>query len=173
MNLKAASQKLDVHYQTAYKWVRSGELTAVRIGSRYEISDAAVDQFLAGRTSFMSEGVGHEPAVQLADHPPEDFLDALEVMTSDPIVTVPTVAAFAAEQGAKALGDLCLVAFMNDDGVHVDHAAIGHPEPQRAAFVGAVIGFLGTQPSVGHNIVSAAYFHGAPERVSHISRDVL
>jgi len=45
MNLKAAAHELGVHYQTAYKWVRSGALTAVRIGGRYEISEAAIQQF--------------------------------------------------------------------------------------------------------------------------------
>ena len=33
MNLKEAARRLGVHYQTAYRWVRSGELVAVRIGS--------------------------------------------------------------------------------------------------------------------------------------------
>ena len=37
MNLKTAASKLSVHYQTAYKLVRSGSLAAVKIGGTYEI----------------------------------------------------------------------------------------------------------------------------------------
>jgi excisionase family DNA binding protein/PAS domain S-box-containing protein len=173
VNLKAASQRLGAHYQTAYKWVRSGELTAVRVGSRYEVSAAAVHQFNAARASFTADRLGHEPAAPVGDVPPEDFLEALEVMASDPVVTIPSAAAFAARQGAEVLGDLCLIVFMNDDGVHVEHAAIGHAEPHRAAFVGAVIGLLGPQPNIGNNIVSTAYLRGAPLRASHVSQDVL
>ena len=41
MNLKTAALRLGVHYQTAYRWVRSGQLVAVKVGAGYEISDAA------------------------------------------------------------------------------------------------------------------------------------
>ena len=41
MNLKTAARRLGVHYQTAYRWVRSGQLVAVKVGAGYEISDAA------------------------------------------------------------------------------------------------------------------------------------
>ena len=38
MNLKTAALRLGVHYQTAYRWVRSGQLVAVKVGAGYEIS---------------------------------------------------------------------------------------------------------------------------------------
>ena len=51
MNLKTAARRLGVHYQTAYRWVRSGQLVAVKVGSGYEISEAALDRFLARRAA--------------------------------------------------------------------------------------------------------------------------
>ena len=60
MNLKEAARRLGVHYQTAYRWVRSGELVAVRIGSRYEISDAAIGRFRARRTALTAAHVESE-----------------------------------------------------------------------------------------------------------------
>ena len=47
MNLKTAAKRLGVHYQTAYRYVRSGQLVAVRVGTGYEVSEAAVDMLVA------------------------------------------------------------------------------------------------------------------------------
>ena len=47
MNLKTAARRIGVHYQTAYRWVRSGELVAVKVGAGYEISEAALERFQA------------------------------------------------------------------------------------------------------------------------------
>lgn len=69
MNLKQAAQRLAVHYQTAYRWVRSGELTAVKIGNRYEVSEAAIQQFLSRRADLIldpadgRDHAGPEPVV--------------------------------------------------------------------------------------------------------------
>ena len=52
MNLKQAAQYLGVHYQTAYKLVRSGRLAAVCVGARYEISEAAIERYLAERRAM-------------------------------------------------------------------------------------------------------------------------
>jgi len=50
MNLKQAASRLDVHYQTAHRWVRNGRLAAVRLGSRYEISEQAVRMCASSRS---------------------------------------------------------------------------------------------------------------------------
>ena len=52
MNLKTAARQLGVHYQTAYRWVRSGQLVAVKVGAGYEISDAALSRFQAQRAAM-------------------------------------------------------------------------------------------------------------------------
>ncbi len=51
VNLKTAALRLGVHYQTAYRWVRSGQLVAVKVGAGYEISDAAVERLQAQRAA--------------------------------------------------------------------------------------------------------------------------
>jgi excisionase family DNA binding protein len=49
IDLAAAAEQLGVHYQTAYRWVRSGELPAVRVRGHYRLDPAAVTAFAARR----------------------------------------------------------------------------------------------------------------------------
>jgi excisionase family DNA binding protein len=49
MDLQSAADRLGVHYQTAYRWVREGALRAVKIGSAYEVADSEVQRFLTAR----------------------------------------------------------------------------------------------------------------------------
>lgn len=43
LDLRAAADELGVHYQTAYRWVRSGRLPAVRVDGRYLVERAAIE----------------------------------------------------------------------------------------------------------------------------------
>jgi MerR family transcriptional regulator, light-induced transcriptional regulator len=45
MTLQEAAEQLGVHYQTVYRWVRDGDLTAVKRGNSYQVSDDEVDRF--------------------------------------------------------------------------------------------------------------------------------
>lgn len=47
--LADAAERLGVHYQTAYKWVRTGRLPAVTVGGRYRIRPTDLDRFAAKR----------------------------------------------------------------------------------------------------------------------------
>ncbi len=38
MELKEAAQKLGVHYQTAYRWIRAGQLKAYKVGNTYQVT---------------------------------------------------------------------------------------------------------------------------------------
>jgi MerR family transcriptional regulator, light-induced transcriptional regulator len=49
MNLQDAADRLGVHYQTAYRWVREGRLTAVKVHSSYEVTDDELEQFVSRR----------------------------------------------------------------------------------------------------------------------------
>ncbi len=51
MNLHDAAERLGVHSQTAYAWVRAGELEARRTPSGYEISEATLERFESGGQS--------------------------------------------------------------------------------------------------------------------------
>jgi len=51
IDLQGAADQLGVHYQTAYRWVRSGKLRADLIGGRYLITVDELNAFDAGRRS--------------------------------------------------------------------------------------------------------------------------
>lgn len=50
VDLQTAADRLGVHYQTAYRWVRDGSLQAVKRGSVYEIDEDALLTFQEERT---------------------------------------------------------------------------------------------------------------------------
>lgn len=43
LDLQSAADQLGVHYQTAYRWVRSGRLPARRVGGKYVVERSALD----------------------------------------------------------------------------------------------------------------------------------
>jgi MerR family transcriptional regulator, light-induced transcriptional regulator len=49
LGLQEVAEQLGVHYQTAYRWVRSGRLPSALVGGRYEVTPAAVARFAAQR----------------------------------------------------------------------------------------------------------------------------
>ena len=49
MDLRSAAEQLNVHYQTAYRWVREGRLPAVKIGASYDVSIEDVERVAAER----------------------------------------------------------------------------------------------------------------------------
>lgn len=51
VDLQTAAERLGVHYQTAYRWVRKGTLPAVKRGTAYEITDADLAAFAAARAA--------------------------------------------------------------------------------------------------------------------------
>ena len=49
LTLQEAAERLKVHYMTAYRWVRRGELTAFKAGGRLRVRATDVDQFVRQR----------------------------------------------------------------------------------------------------------------------------
>jgi excisionase family DNA binding protein len=49
LDLRTAADRLGVHYQTAYRWVRDGSLTAVKRGTTYDVEERELDRFRAAR----------------------------------------------------------------------------------------------------------------------------
>jgi MerR family transcriptional regulator, light-induced transcriptional regulator len=49
VNLQAAAETLGVHYQTAYRWVREGQLAADKIAGSYNVTVTEVERFLSQR----------------------------------------------------------------------------------------------------------------------------
>ncbi len=50
MELRAAAAELGVHYQTAYRWVRNGQLPATMVSGKYSVSRTDLDEFARRRT---------------------------------------------------------------------------------------------------------------------------
>ncbi len=63
MKLQDAAQRLGVHYQTAYGWVRAGELPATKIGRGYQVTEEDLHRFEADRAT----GQAPSPALQVRD----------------------------------------------------------------------------------------------------------
>lgn len=51
VDLRAAADEIGVHYQTAYRWVRNGELPATTVDGRYRIERSAIDAFCRDRSA--------------------------------------------------------------------------------------------------------------------------
>jgi excisionase family DNA binding protein len=50
LTLDQVAGRLGVHYQTVYRWVRSGKLPAVKIGTGYVVKGRDLDEFTSSRT---------------------------------------------------------------------------------------------------------------------------
>jgi MerR family transcriptional regulator, light-induced transcriptional regulator len=51
VDLRSAADRLGVHYQTAYRWVREGSLPAVKRGTSYDVDERDLAHFHAARTA--------------------------------------------------------------------------------------------------------------------------
>ncbi|HMF28161.1 MAG TPA: helix-turn-helix domain-containing protein, partial [Candidatus Cybelea sp.] len=103
MNLKSAARQLGVHYQTAYRWVRSGQLIAVKVGAGYEISDAALTRFEAQRSALERlpeptvDDVGAPQAAPTRAETLAVLDQMIDVITLDPGPVAQRAARYAAE----------------------------------------------------------------------------
>ncbi len=173
VNLKEAARTIGVHYQTAYKWVRSGDLAAVRIGSRYEVSPAAIDQLLANRRTLIDQAdVVPDEVRRATDVHPEDFLEELEAMTADPIVSISAIKGFVARRAVHILGDTCLIAIDNAERTY-RHALIDHPRADRAAFYNAVVGISGSTLMAERGFLGGAMARGDSVRMPIVDQVAL
>lgn len=134
MNLKSAARRLGVHYQTAYRYVRSGELVAVRIGAGYEISEAAVEM-LAARLAARG-GTLPRVTTQVAVEPPT-IDDELDTLVQSCTLTVQPVFDLVTRQLATTIGDACLLHMFSADGVYVQTLASFDVDPGRRAVLDA------------------------------------
>ncbi|HEX5614964.1 MAG TPA: PAS domain S-box protein [Acidimicrobiia bacterium] len=146
MNLKTAARQLGVHYQTAYKWVRSGELIAVKVGLSYEISEAALERFLLDREAQKRvptealERNGHGSALTplgVADR--EHVLAELDAML--PYVSVDARALFdhLVWRATETIGDSVVLRLLSEDRRWSEPVAFGHPDPAKHVIMGAIL----------------------------------
>ena len=159
MNLKTAALRLGVHYQTAYRWVRSGQLVAVKVGAGYEVSDAAVVRLQAQRAATERTP---ERAEQAEPRPPdagtsriEDALHVLDLMVDAVTLDSTAVGERAARVIAEHLGDTAFVYRRSAaDDLVVVYAAHRDPVSEVAAST------LGRDPRTSTNLVRRSVTSG-------------
>ena len=174
MNLKEAAHHLGVHYQTAYKWVRGGELVAVRVGGRYEVSPAAIQRFEAARTAVVGQGqLIAAPAVfGSLEIDPEDLIEELEALVIDPFVAFPAIVALVARRGAAVLGDTCLAGVYDEDGRPL-YQCVDHPNPDQAAILTGALHLTNGRPAPFGGIAMRAFTEQRVIRIPHVPQDWL
>jgi excisionase family DNA binding protein len=170
VNLKQAARRLGVHYQTAYKLVRTGRLSAIRIGGSYEISEAAVERYLAERDA-MRRGSDTVAAVPPA---PPDRLDlfaglraALEATRTDarPVLEI------ACETLCDGLGDLAIVRELSADGAEFLPAVVRHRDPRTRAIATEAMG--GARSTTADSLQRRAIEQRTPLLMPHVPQDRL
>lgn len=130
MNLKTAAKRLGVHYQTAYRYVRSGQLVAVRVGTGYEVSDAAVDMLaarLAAREALP------EKAPMLNDAERLSFEAELEILVAECTLSAHPVFDFVTRELATVVGEMSVVYLLGAGGVTLHPVAAYDCDPRRRA----------------------------------------
>jgi excisionase family DNA binding protein/PAS domain S-box-containing protein len=140
VNLKQAAQHLGVHYQTAYKLVRSGRLAAVCVGARYEISEAAIEQYLAERRAMRRTPPRAHAAAAAFDT--EQPFAGVEAALGSVAVSATTVIELAADALAGSLGDLAIARELAADGQTFLPGIVRHPDPRRRAAVAGTLGVM-------------------------------
>jgi excisionase family DNA binding protein len=136
VNLKTAARLLDVHYQTAYRWVRSGELPAIRLGTGYDVSHDAVDVFVARRRA--RSNVAPSPAAPERRATERASVDSLigeaELLIRAGGARSDAALSFIARGAAEQLDALCTIhTLIDDDPHHTALAAWWHPDVERLA----------------------------------------
>jgi excisionase family DNA binding protein len=174
MNLKTAALRLEVHYQTAYRWVRSGRLVAVKVGPGYEISEAAVARLHAQRAATERMPERAEPAVppSCAEPTIEDALHVLDLMVDAVTLESAAVGERAGRAAAELLGDTAFVYRRSAaDEMRAVYAAHRDPISEVAAST------LGRDPRTPTNLVRRAMTTGeiicVPQVPQHVLRQRL
>jgi excisionase family DNA binding protein len=155
VNLKTAAQRLGVHYQTAYRWVRSGQLVAVKVGAGYEVSEAAIARLQAQRAA--TDRLADATAAPPLDPPSclEEALEVLDHMVEAVTLDATKIGERAARIVAEYLGDTAFIYRMNADGVMVVlYAAHRDPIAEVAAST------LGRDPRTSTNLVHRSVVAG-------------
>jgi excisionase family DNA binding protein len=170
MNLKTAAATLSVHYQTAYKLVRSGALAAVKIGGTYEISEAAIERYKAEREALRAGAAVPRDTTVVAAHRDRDEALA-EVQAVAACTTTCAKAAFdtVARVGAEVIGDTGVVYRVTETGF--ESVAYHIVDPKRRGVVAAMRNAFDTARPHGYlpRIVASQQ----PLLLSHVPQDRL
>lgn len=67
ISLRAAAEHLGLHYMTVYRYVRTGRLSATKVGGQWFVDPADIEALGAGEEPSRSDGVRTRAASQLED----------------------------------------------------------------------------------------------------------
>jgi excisionase family DNA binding protein len=140
MNLKTAAARLSVHYQTAYKLVRSGALTAVKIGGTYEISEAALERYEAERAALRSIAAAEPDRAAvptITTFGRDAVLADVHAVAASTTTTAQGTFDTIVREAAHAVGDTCTVRLV--DGSRFRPVAWYTTDPARRAALSAMI----------------------------------
>ena len=171
MNLKQAAQELGVHYQTAYKWVRSGDLVAVRIGTRYQVSEAAIARFRATRAAMGNDSV-RLPAPDSVGSVSE-LRAGLETLAQRPYLDLDHSLNHVARRLAKTTGDMCLVALIGEASKRIESTVGFEADPMTIPVLSMVPVLVSRTRLVDDAPLLRAVLDQGTLRVSHVAQDVL
>lgn len=169
MNLKEAAHRLGVHYQTAYKWVRSGDLAAVRVGGRYDISVAAIERCQARKEALVDSLAPPRPQIAGALSR-DDVLEELEATATDPILERGYAARLVTRRGAETIGESCIA--IGFERGRLAFAEVADENPAQAAFVGSAY-LLFRPPGATSGNPLSAFSQGRIVRLGHVPQDLL
>ncbi len=171
MNLKQAAHELGVHYQTAYKWVRSGDLVAVRIGTRYEISEAAIARYRATRQAVGNDAV-RTPSPESAASPTE-LMRGLEELSRRPFLDLDHALNHVARRLARTTGDMCLLALIGAASKRIESTVGFEADPITIPVQSMVPVLVSRTRLVEDAPLLGAVLDQGTLRVPHLAQDVL
>jgi excisionase family DNA binding protein len=137
MNLKTAASRLAVHYQTAYKLVRSGALPAVKIGGTYEISEAALERYQAERASLRAGADAVRATIPAPERDRSAAIAEVFAVAESSTTSAHAVLGTIAVAAAECVGDVCVVRAGADAAFR--HVAFHDRDPKRRAALAAII----------------------------------
>ena len=164
MNLKSAARELGVHYQTAYRYVRSGELVAVRVGPGYEISEAAVKVLKA---RLAARDVASHQAPHDESHPVLTIEQEMATLTESCMLTAQPVFDLVTRWLATNVGDMSALHLFSEDGVWLQAMSSFDPDPARRAVIEAFN--MSTMIRVADAFGSTHMLEGRTVAVHHVS----
>jgi excisionase family DNA binding protein len=157
VNLKTAARRLGVHYQTAYRWVRGGQLVAVKVGAGYEISEAALELFHAQRAALERFPDASETTPTANTAPEDRPFTVLDRMVDAVTVDAAPVVERAARLAADVLGD-GVVLSLRDDNDELTVAKVAHRDP----VVEVTVSTLARDSLLTNELARAAAYAGEP-----------
>jgi excisionase family DNA binding protein len=172
VNLKQAALRLGVHYQTAYRWVRSGELVAVKVGTRYEVSEASLERFVNRRAELVAErSVEPSAAASPLARADGDLAELRALVARTRATAQPCFDAAVVLAGSR-LGDAAVLRLVDEDSGLLEAVASFAASPDdRAAVVGgiAVAGGFSRSAAPWSSVEASGEVHV----VHHMPRDLI